>query len=100
LGDGMRWRELWELNRDRPQPDGRAWTDPQVIVPGWHLVLPSDVTSRSSPPAAVASIVHVVVAGDTLTGIAEAHLGDGRRYVEIFDVNRDLPQPDGRRLTD
>jgi nucleoid-associated protein YgaU len=100
LGDGMRWRELWELNRDRPQPDGRAWTDPQIIVPGWHLVLPSDVTSRSSPSAAAASIVHVVVAGDTLTGIAEAHLGDGHRYVEIFDLNRDLPQPDGRRLTD
>lgn len=100
LGDGMRWRELWELNRERPQPDGRSWTDPQLIVPGWHLILPSGVTSPSSSSAADASDVHVVVVGDTLTGIAETHLGDAHRYVEIFDLNRDLAQPDGRSLTD
>jgi nucleoid-associated protein YgaU len=101
LGDGMRWRELWELNRDRPQPDGRTWADPQLIVPGWHLVLPSEVVSPSPPSAEETTTnVHVVVAGDTLSGIAETHLGDANRYVEIFDLNRDLPQPDGRRLTD
>ena len=25
LGDGLRWRELWDLNRGVPQADGRAW---------------------------------------------------------------------------
>src|SRR5690606_30752 len=86
--------------RERPQRDGRAWTDPQVIVPGWRLVVPSGVTSETAPPAADPSNVHVVAAGDTLSGIAESHLGDARRYVEIFDLNRDLTQADGRRLTD
>ncbi|HZA81792.1 MAG TPA: hypothetical protein VFC13_10010, partial [Actinomycetes bacterium] len=28
LGDGLRWRELWELNRERLQPDGGRWADP------------------------------------------------------------------------
>jgi hypothetical protein len=36
---------------------------------------------------------------ESLWEIAENHLGDGRRYREIFDLNRDLPQPDGSTLT-
>ncbi|MCL2562419.1 MAG: LysM peptidoglycan-binding domain-containing protein [Oscillospiraceae bacterium] len=32
---------------------------------------------------------HTVVRGDTLWGIARRHLGDGRRYREIFELNRD-----------
>ena len=101
LGDGMRWRELWELNRDRPQPDGRVWTDPQVILPGWQLRLPVSVTSPPAAPTwAATSDVHVVVPGDTLSGIAEAHLGNPDLYTDIFDLNRHVVQADGRRLTD
>ena len=35
---------------------------------------------------------------DTLWGLAERHLGSGERYAEIVDLNRGVPQPDGRRL--
>lgn len=42
LGDGMRWRELWDLNQGRTFPDGRAFRDPNVIQPGWSLHCPSD----------------------------------------------------------
>ena len=38
--------------------------------------------------------------GDTLSKIAEAHLGDGARYPEIAKLNHDVTQPDGMRLTD
>jgi DNA-binding SARP family transcriptional activator len=44
LGDGQRWREIYELNRDREQPDGRALTRPELIRPGWCLRLPPDAT--------------------------------------------------------
>ncbi len=37
---------------------------------------------------------------DTLWGIAERLLGDGRRYGEIYQLNQDREQPDGGRLTD
>jgi DNA-binding SARP family transcriptional activator len=42
LGDGQRWREIYELNRDREQPDGKALRRPELIRPGWCLRLPPD----------------------------------------------------------
>ncbi|GAA2560408.1 BTAD domain-containing putative transcriptional regulator [Streptomyces fimbriatus] len=37
---------------------------------------------------------------DSLWEIAERHLGDGRRYKEIFDLNKDRIQPDGSKLSE
>ncbi len=37
---------------------------------------------------------------DSLWEIAERHLGDGRRYKEIYALNEDRVQPDGTKLTD
>ncbi|MAT06892.1 MAG: hypothetical protein CL424_17800 [Acidimicrobiaceae bacterium] len=102
LGDGMRWRDLWAVNQHQPQPDGGAWTDPQVIRPGWVLRLPDleakprqDETGSPDTDGA-----HIVEPGDTLTAIAREHLGDPSRFVEIYELNRDLEQPDGGRLSD
>ncbi|HET7349676.1 MAG TPA: hypothetical protein VFJ28_01920 [Marmoricola sp.] len=35
---------------------------------------------------------------DNLWDIAERHLNDGRRYKEIYELNKGLRQPDGRKL--
>jgi nucleoid-associated protein YgaU len=38
---------------------------------------------------------YTVQAGDTLSKLAKAHLGDGKRYMEIFNLNKDvLKNPD------
>jgi hypothetical protein len=37
---------------------------------------------------------------DSLWEIAERHLADGRRYKEIYALNKDRIQPDGQQLTD
>lgn len=50
LGDPRRWPEIFERNRDRPQPDGRRLTNPNRIYPGWVLVLPGE-TPQSPHPA-------------------------------------------------
>ncbi|WP_422755709.1 hypothetical protein [Micromonospora sp. WMMD708] len=42
LGDGNRYREVFELNRGRRQPDGGRLTDPTELRPGWVLALPPD----------------------------------------------------------
>ncbi len=95
LGDPMRWRELWELNRGVPQPDGMAWTVPDVIEPGWRLRMPADARL----PAVDVPSTYTVVPGDTLSEIALDHLGAIDRYPEIFERNVGRPQPDGETLT-
>ncbi|WP_157756592.1 S8 family serine peptidase [Plantactinospora sp. KBS50] len=42
LGDGSRYPELLALNRDRLQADGGTLTEPDVLHPGWLLILPWD----------------------------------------------------------
>ncbi|MFZ4585336.1 MAG: LysM peptidoglycan-binding domain-containing protein [Acidimicrobiia bacterium] len=53
LGQGERWTELYELNRGRPQPDGHALRDPNVIEPGWRLTLP---VAEADAPAPVPAL--------------------------------------------
>ncbi|MGC4806690.1 S8 family serine peptidase [Micromonospora sp. DT233] len=42
LGTADRSVEIFTLNVGRTQLDGRKLTDPKVLRPGWHLVLPWD----------------------------------------------------------
>src|SRR3989440_92502 len=42
LGDGRRYREIFELNQDRVQPDGSKLTIASLIRPGWQLLMPKD----------------------------------------------------------
>ena len=44
LGDGRRYKEIYELNKDRVQPDGQKLTDASLIRPGWILEMPADAT--------------------------------------------------------
>jgi hypothetical protein len=42
LGDGRRYREIFEMNSDRVQPDGSRLTIASLIRPGWTLRMPRD----------------------------------------------------------
>jgi hypothetical protein len=42
LGDGRRYAEIYELNKDRAQPDGTKLTIASLIRPGWVLRMPRD----------------------------------------------------------
>lgn len=53
LGDGMRWREIHELNHGQPQSDGRTLRDPDLIRPGWILRMPADSVGLDATAAAV-----------------------------------------------
>lgn len=46
LGDGLRWRDIRDLNAGRTMPDGTRITDTtEDIRPGWPLLLPADATT-------------------------------------------------------
>ena len=42
LGDGRRYREVYELNKGLEQVDGRRLELARLIQPGWNLVMPED----------------------------------------------------------
>ncbi|MEY9887312.1 hypothetical protein ABIA31_000941 [Catenulispora sp. MAP5-51] len=54
LGDGRRYQEIYDLNKDRVQPDGSMLTKASLIRPGWILEMPADATGGDlvSDPAA------------------------------------------------
>jgi len=136
LGSGERFKEIFELNVGKPQPDGRRLIDPGVLEPGWVLNLPTATkpppspndeptptstptpsptptpkpkhavppTTPAAPPTTNAPSppqnTYVVQRGDSLWSIAEQQLGEGHRYRELFDLNRNSAQPDGRAMID
>lgn len=44
LGDGRRYKEIFELNRGRIQPDGHELSLARLIYPEWLLIMPDDAT--------------------------------------------------------
>jgi LysM repeat protein len=75
LGSGDRYTEIFDLNKDRAEPSGARFTDPNVIEPGWTLALPaggrttvvtaaSDIVKRDSATPAVSSSATDRATGD------------------------------------
>jgi nucleoid-associated protein YgaU len=81
LSDPTRRGEIIELNRGRCGPDGRAWSSGPF---------PAGMRVRLPPVQEV-----VIEPGDSWWALAEEHLGDGRRWVELRDANLGRRQPDG-----
>jgi DNA-binding SARP family transcriptional activator len=79
----------------------------QAQLPGYHSQAPGQEAPPLAPPrhaSPTAEKIYVVEppAGrhhESLWEIAQHHLGDGRRYREIFELNSGHVQPDGNKLT-
>ncbi len=96
-----------------------AFTSPQTALPQVGAPLAAPVPQASGPAtyllgdvvldaddgaALVGQHVYVVQPPegryhDNLWDIAERTLGDGRRYQEIYELNKGRPQPDGQELS-
>ena len=100
LGDGNRYEEIIELNRNTAQPGGYTVGQRSGIDPGMILTLPAAAAADVAPAAAQADEERTIVAGDTLWGIAEDELGAGERYTEIYDASSQITQADGQYLSD
>ncbi len=53
LGEGQRWREIWDLNAGRIQGDGQAMTHPGWLNAGWTVLIPSPTNLIPSPAISV-----------------------------------------------
>jgi len=74
----------------------QIWTALKT-VPDWQKDIVADI--KVSPKAGAAAVAtgktYTVQPGDTLSGIAKQHLGDGNAYMKIYEANRDqLSDPD------
>ncbi|MBN9620690.1 MAG: hypothetical protein J0H43_13325, partial [Actinobacteria bacterium] len=67
LHDPLRYKEIFALNKDRVQADGRKLVDANLIMPGWQLRLPADASGPG---------VHVVQASKPAPSVTPA--GDPR----------------------
>jgi hypothetical protein len=50
LGDGRRYKEIYELNKERVQPDGQHLHLARLIMPGWELIMPEDAVGVPRMP--------------------------------------------------
>jgi nucleoid-associated protein YgaU len=51
LDDADAWPRIFEASRKLTQPDGRRLTDPDLILPGWHVLIPAAAGATPDLPA-------------------------------------------------
>ncbi|MEU7474346.1 BTAD domain-containing putative transcriptional regulator [Lentzea sp. NPDC042327] len=81
LGDGGRWPEVFELNRGKPQPDGRPLTDPHRVFPGEELLVPA-LPPPPAPPREPSAPIEPATTPPSTTS------------QEVPQQAEQLPQPD------
>lgn len=77
LGEGRRWKEIFDLNQGRVQPDGGQLVLGRLIQPGWVLMMPEDAVGAQrvraeTAPAPAAAPVSQLGASDTGADAAAA----------------------------
>lgn len=97
---------MWALNQGRTQPDGQVMTSPDLLRPGWTVLLPADTTtSNGTAPVAIpnssagtGSETVTVHPGDTLSGLAAA-VGQPD-WRKAWAASDGMTEPGGARFTD
>ena len=80
-----------EPDTDEPDTDEPDTDEPDTDEPD------TDEPDTDEPDTNTIRVT--VVRGDTLWGLARTHLGSGFRWSEIFALNEEVVQADGRALT-
>ncbi|PKT73908.1 hypothetical protein CW362_06035 [Streptomyces populi] len=99
LGDGRRYKEIYELNKDRTQPDGSKLSEASLIRPGWIMEMPGDAhggelvempDAKPGIPEQVQQQIHdYAKTGDHRQADGEQGGGAGRQSGRNDQVDRD-----------
>jgi nucleoid-associated protein YgaU len=80
--------KLYFRGTTQTQDEANKIWDAIKTIPDWPKEIVADIQAiPSSAPAAATT--YTVKAGDTLSKIAQQHLGDAKQYMTIFEANRD-----------
>jgi nucleoid-associated protein YgaU len=73
--------------KEEQKPDyaPRSYEIPKMDFSDTNLEIP-----KNEAPAAAATKTHTVDKGESLWAIAEHELGDGKRWKEIYEANKDV----------
>jgi nucleoid-associated protein YgaU len=84
-----------------PEPSAAVGpTGPTSAIPATPMPAPATApaSSAAGAGAAPATLTYVVQPGDTLWGLAAAHLGSPLRWYELYNLNEDRAEPGGGAL--
>lgn len=94
LGGSHRWRYLYEFNKEHIQ-------NPDSLEPGTVIVIPveqekqKEITQTAGVIKSRATRTYTIVKKDSLWKVSQKQLGDGKRWKEIYDLNKDkIKNPD------
>ncbi|MDX6295548.1 MAG: hypothetical protein QOH50_4623 [Kribbellaceae bacterium] len=91
LGEGRRYKEIYDLNHNKLQPDGRRLTNPDLILPGWQVRLPADAKGPG------VHTVKVALDNKTTPVIKDTTLKTGKGKITTVDQGKDTKvSKDGR----
>ncbi|EFL34126.1 integral membrane protein [Streptomyces viridochromogenes DSM 40736] len=115
LGDGRRYKEIFELNKDRVQPDGSKLSEASLIRPGWIMEMPGDARggelvempdeAPNVSPDVQQQISDYAQTGDHAQGGGGAqgggheHAGGGASQVSLPDQQRPAPDSGHQQAT-
>ncbi|MFI1725998.1 BTAD domain-containing putative transcriptional regulator [Streptomyces sp. NPDC020489] len=102
LGDGRRYKEIFELNKDRVQPDGSKLSEASLIRPGWIMEMPGDarggdlveMPETSGGSAAQQQLHDYAKAGGDHAGGGSGHAQGGGTGAGRVSLPEQRPAPD------
>ncbi len=104
LGNSHRWKYLYEFNKDRIKDPNKLVVGTIIIIPIEQGVQGAEIESEPvieksfeaeteetyrSEPVAAAPQSYVIKKNDSLWKIAQQKLGDGNRWKEIYELNKE-----------
>jgi len=104
LGDSLRWPEIFEANAGRVFTDGRTFDDPDLIVPGWDLMIGTGPSTADQPappePAAPDTAEPLAPASSTTGAVDRAALTIDSEFTDPEHTDSGIvdPQDNGEGL--
>ncbi|MFH0731709.1 MAG: LysM peptidoglycan-binding domain-containing protein [Candidatus Omnitrophota bacterium] len=88
LGAERRWKYLYEFNKENIK-------DPDAIEAGTVIMIPIEQQQQDEESPASVKRTYVIAKDDSLWKIAKKQLGDGNRWKEIYNLNKEnIKNPD------